>query len=147
MKVSYPIRPAGSSLQFLIIHSISISNRSQQIISHLIYMIDEIHPIIPNYRYHIKNEFFSAAPFTCGKLGEGGFCLKIFPFYCTLIISYLCIRHVSDRMESTSQGTVIIKWLVQQPYSRFVNPSSLLSKGDKIFCMFIVLIVNKWEVI
>lgn len=59
-----------------------------------------------NWGNYCKKYFFRQVPLPSDELGERVFFyLKILPFYCTLTISYLCIRHISDRPESTSQGT------------------------------------------
>lgn len=52
--------------------------------------------ILEKLKKYCKN--FRQAPLPNGKLGEGVFfCSKLFPLYSTLTISYLCVRHISDR--------------------------------------------------
>ena len=60
------------------------------------------HPIIPNYRYHIKNEnFFRQPPLPSGKLGEGELLSKNIPLL-LYFDNFISVHQAHIRPESTS---------------------------------------------
>ena len=67
------------------------------------------HPIIPNYRYHIKNEnFFRQPPLPSGKLGEEELLSKninLFLHFDNFISVHQAHIRPAGEPESTSQGT------------------------------------------